>query len=165
MSSQLPSWLTSRSSLNPASFPLQDQIADDAYWSIYVSVDTAASVILRTLPDISDQRELHEAELGVRTSPSLVLARSGTLTTILVLHSIDADRASPFDTPSAISQQTLNEGRRTLAREKRIMAARLLAKVTKRVHDATNLDFHAFMGVNSLPYFGFSDADDSVSIS
>lgn len=121
----------------------------DAYWSTYVSIDTAVTEVFRTIPDLSDQRELHVAELNVKLNPSLVLARAYIQSTLIILHSIDAEREYDGLTPRSENQIALDESRKVLARDKTVLAARLMAKDIRRVEDTSFLYSHACLGVSS----------------
>lgn len=139
--------------LSAHSFFLQPPSPCDAYWSTYLSIDSAVTEVFRTIPEITDQRELHTAELDVKLNPSLVLARGYIQATLIILHSIDADREYDPAIPRSEAQQVLDESRRQLARDKTILAARLMAKDIRRVEDTSFLYSHACLGVSfTLPF-------------
>ena len=140
---------TARPSLSLIFSPL-GPVLSDTYWSTYVSVDLAVTQVFRTLPDITDQRELHEAERDVKLNPSLLMGRCYILTTLIILHSIDANKV--YDDPGnpvSDAQRKLDEARGQLAREKTVMVARLMAKDIRRVEDTSFLYSHACLGVSA----------------
>ena len=104
--------------------------------------------VFRTIPEITDQRELHEAELDVKLNPSILMARGYIHATLIILHSIEADRVYDPAIPRSETQRVLDEARMQLARDKTIMAARLIAKDIRRIQDTSFLYSHACLGVS-----------------
>lgn len=103
------------------------------YWTMHLSIDNALTRVLKTFPEITDQREILRGEEGKSVNPSLVLARSYVHCAFIVLHSIDAD---PVRNP--------------IAYDKCLVASRKIASDIRTVGNVSLLYSHACLGVSHL---------------
>lgn len=105
-----------------------DRSPTDAFWTVYISIDNALDQVLKTMPDITDQREIEDGEPGKRLNPSLVLARSYVHSAVIVLHSVESENNA-------------------LAYERCLAASRSMARDVELVGDVSFIYAHACLGV------------------
>lgn len=85
----------------------------------------------KTIPEITDQREIKVGEVGKRLNPSLVLARAYVHSAMIIIHTIDAEK-SP------------------VAREKCVSASKRMARDVQQLGSTYFLYSHACLGVSAL---------------
>lgn len=116
------------------SAPLKAPSGANSYWTFYISLDTALEQMVKTIPEITDQREIKIGEVGKRLNPSLVLGRAYVFSAMIVLHTIDAEK-------------------NPVAREKCVQASKWMARDVKVAGSTHFLYSHACLGVSVLKLF------------